>query len=256
MLVFVNQFTGTFLYNYAIRNGVGVDDQPHEDTSGHYKIALFKCKPGQKLTIAHNSSKSTHLVIGCSDVNLKQNIIGSFLVNVVEIDLAAGEGYQYTCTSKSDNTHRDATWLCIQCPSDYGNIEGEVEKTITLQLGDINQDGIVNMQDYHLLASYTATGPGSEELHWEATRKQLAAMDLNQDGVVDNRDTLEMEYYIQGYIPVLDAVPYTYTIPGEYTDGNNISNFLIIEGHYDKSINIPFSDFITDSWIVHGKFFN
>lgn len=77
-----------------------------------------------KVTIAHNSSQAVHLVIGCSFVRLKQDIIGSesVLQNVVEVDLKAGEGYQYTCSSVDIGNGYDANWLCIQCPSNYDDV--------------------------------------------------------------------------------------------------------------------------------------
>lgn len=51
MKVFVNQFTGDFMYNYAIRdaNGSGTDDVVHGETSGKYKVGLYKCKPRSKI---------------------------------------------------------------------------------------------------------------------------------------------------------------------------------------------------------------
>ena len=36
MKVFVNQFTGTFLYGYAIRDNIGIDDVSHIDSTGLY----------------------------------------------------------------------------------------------------------------------------------------------------------------------------------------------------------------------------
>ena len=61
MLVFINQFDGTFLYNYEIkdRNGQTIDGIPHPDPMADpnidestlretHKIALYKCKPRTK----------------------------------------------------------------------------------------------------------------------------------------------------------------------------------------------------------------
>ena len=93
MLVFINQFDGTFLYNYTLRDegGIidGIDDVPHTDSTGLHKIALYKCTPGQKITIAHNNNYTTKLVIGSCSMRLKQDIIGNMLQNVVDIQLKA-----------------------------------------------------------------------------------------------------------------------------------------------------------------------
>ena len=259
MMVFVNQFDGTFLYNYAIRNGLDTDDKPHYDDTHLYKIALYKCTPGQKITIAHNSPNLVHLIMGCSYANLKQNITNEILQNVVEIDLNPGEGYQYTCTSVNDGTGYDANWVCIQCPSNYNDLSGTEETTLILEKGDLNFDAKIDMEDYVLLANYTATGPGSEFLHWDATPKQLAVMDLNDDGKIDVKDAIVLYNFLQGdpTYPDLGLTHYTYnTVIDKDSESDNVENFLIINGHYDNTVNIPFRDFVNDDWVIHEKFFN
>lgn len=262
MLVFVNQFDGTFLYGYTLRDdpGItdGVDDTVHENKSRLYKIALYQCQPGQKITIAHNNNKTTRLVIGSCSMRLKQDIIGNMLQNVVDVQLKPGEGYQYTTTSTADGTGSDARWVCIQCPSDYSNLNGTGTTTITIETGDINFDGKIDMEDYHLLANYTATGPGSEELHWTPTAKQLAVMNVDEThSGIDVYDAVKLYKFIQGDpdIPTLGVTYYTYN-SGEELALDNVSNLLIIDGHYDRDVNIPFMDFVTDGWVIHEKFFN
>lgn len=259
MLVFINQFDGTFLYNYAIRDGgVGADDSCHPNPSGLYKIALYKCTPGQKVTIAHNSNQDTDLVIGCASVKLKQDLKDNPLHNIKTVRLKPGEGYQYTCSSEANQTGYDAQWLCIQCPSDYGDIGGNT-KSVLLEVGDVNFDGQINMQDYQLISSYTAKGPGAEKLNWKATPKQKAVMDINGDSKINNEDATMIYNFIQGKdLGVIDLglTVFTYNAPGDPYDGNNVDNFLIIDGHYDDDVNIPFIDFVTNDWVIHEKFFN
>ena len=76
MLVFINQFDGTFIQNYALRDDSteGNDDIPHENKDHIYKLGIYECTPGQEITIAHNSSQPVHLIIGSSPANLKSNI--------------------------------------------------------------------------------------------------------------------------------------------------------------------------------------
>ena len=113
---------------------------------------------------------------------------------------------------------------------------------------------------------------GSKELKWEPTPRQLRAMDINSDGVVDNKDTLMLEDYLNGYIPALPPVPYTYLEQVDDDNTKNVQNLLIIDGHYynynpntmtydegickNGTINIPFKEFVEDDWIIHEKFFN
>lgn len=292
MKVFVNQFDGSFMYNYAIRdNGVGQDDLPHPNNSGRYKIAVCKCTPGQKLTIAHNSSRTEHLVIGSSNVVLKESIAGSLLQKVVEIDLRPGEGYQYTTSSTENKTGYDAEWVCIQCPSSYIDLNGGKQVTLTLEKGDINFDGKIDMEDYLILADYTATGPNASSLkynkaNWTPSRKQLGVMNITatdgngfgQDGlndVIDRNDAIELYKFITGTSSHIDLGWYNYTyttVDNSDEDADNVDNLLIIDGHYYNydantkeyqegkcltgDVNIPFEEFTSDSWIVHDKFFN
>lgn len=53
MLVFINQFEGDFLYNYAIRDDNGYTDivhqhNPDEETGLSMKVGIYKCKPRSK----------------------------------------------------------------------------------------------------------------------------------------------------------------------------------------------------------------
>jgi hypothetical protein len=274
MKVFINQFDGTFMYNYAIRdNGYGPDDLPHINNTGNYKIALYQCTPGQKITISHSSNVNEHLVIGSSNATLKDNIKSVMLQNVVEIDLQPGKSYQYTATSHSEGTGYDAHWICIQCPSSYVDLQGGETRTLILERGDINFDGKIDMEDYLILADYTAEGPGASDLpynkaNWTPSSKQLAVMDIpipgqggqsDVDGEITVADAQELYAFITGQStqPSLGLVAYTYTVNStQEVISDNVADLLIIDGHYANNVNIPFKEFITDPWIVHDKFFN
>lgn len=259
MLIFVNQFDGTFLYNCAFRDTDGYDDYIH--TNEFYKIGLYECTPGQKITISHNSPQPVHLVIGSSPATLKSNVTEFMLNNVIEIDLKSGDYVQYTCSSREDGTGFDAHYVCIQCPSNYGNLSGQKTTTLMLDTGDINFDGKIDMEDYHLLARYTASGPSADSYKWEPTAKQLAVMNVRKDETspgVDIRDAQYLYRFIQGD-PAIPSLGYTYfdiTENSDYEMGDNVENLLIIDGHYNTETNIPFMEFVTDGWVIHEKFFN
>ena len=259
MLVFINQFDGTFLYDYAIRDGgAGVDNFPHKNSTGLYKIGLYKCKPNQKVTIAHNNTKSTRLVIGSSPARLKQDVTSFMLQNVVEVTLNPGESFQYQASGSDTGTY-NANWICIQCPSSHGDLSGTVEKSITGEIGDVNMDGKIDMEDYKLAAYYTATGtPDAEKLHWEASPRQILAMDVDKDGKVTVQDAKYIYDFLHGTFPgiSLGLYQYNYNVPSDYSDMDNVSNLLIIDGWYEKEVGIPFLDFVKNPWIIHEKFFN
>lgn len=256
MLIFINQFTGDFLYGYAIKDE-NDDLMPHVSKTGLNKIGIYECRPGEKVTIAHNSKDTCHIVIASSSAVLRADITNTNVTNEIEVDLKPGESVQYTCSSR-EVEGIDAHYLLIQCPSDFSNITGSKTEKLKLDVGDINFDGKIDMLDYHLLARYTAKGPGSEELKWEPTSKQLAVMDVLPDGKITNEDTLRLWRFLNGdpSIPSLGFVYYEHTIPASDDGIKNVSNLLIIEGHYDKNVNIPFDEFRTDGWVVHEKFFN
>lgn len=262
MLIFVNQFDGTFLYNMAIRNGGngGVDDMPHTDLTKSYKIALYECKPGQKLTIAHNQSQPVRLVIGGSPATLRTGITGLFLTNVVDRVVQAGDVVEYTCTSKEEGTGSDVHYVCIQCPSSYSDISKNTKVKIQLDTGDINFDGKIDIEDYHLLARYTAKGPDVEKYAWTPTPKQLAVMNVRKDHQSPEIDVKDAEYlyrFIQGDPSIISLGFSWYEVEQNSASEElpNVSNLLIIDGHYEEA-NIPVMDFVQDDWVIHEKFFN
>lgn len=58
------------------------------------------------------------------------------------------------------------------------------------------------MEDYKLAAYYTASGtPSAEALHWEATPRQILAMDVDKDGKVTTQDATYIYNFINGTFP-------------------------------------------------------
>lgn len=151
---------------------------------------------------------------------------------------------------------------------DYSNVAGTKEKTVYLEVGDINFDGKIDNEDYMLLAQYTATGAGAEKLpynkaNWTPTDKQLAVMNCRADTEwhrqnINVDDAVYLYNYINGIGGIVDLgmTPYKIRANNAYEKDKNVSNLLIIEGHYDKSVNIPFLEFTQDDWAIHDKFFN
>lgn len=115
------------------------------------------------------------------------------------------------------------------------------------------------MEDYKLAAYYTAEGGATaESLHWNATPRQILAMDVDKDGKVSTQDAVDIYNFIKGTYegPSLGLYVYNYDVPSDYKDLDNVSNLLIIDGWYEKETGIPFLDFVSEPWIIHGKFFN
>lgn len=176
---------------------------------------------------------------------------------------AHGEGLQYTCSGKDFDGEADANWVCIECPSNYNKLERPSTKTLELDVGDINFDGKIDMEDYTLLARYTYEGPDEDKYHWTPTPKQLAVMNCctNTEKDLKEINVKDAEYlyrYIHNdpYIVDLGTVTYDIEAGNDFDSIAEIDNFLIIDGHYDNLVNIPYLDFVTDDWVIHEKFFN
>lgn len=184
-----------------------------------------------------------------------------YLTNVVEYDLRPGEGLQYVCSGKDFDGEADANWLCIECPSYYNKFSSPTTKIVQLAVGDINFDGKIDMDDYTLLASYTYEGPDADKYHWTPTPKQLKVMNCctNTEKDLKEINTKDAEYLYR-YIHDDPAIPDLGVVEYEVEAGDDfvreINNFLILDGHYDTLINIPYLDFVNDDWVIHEKFFN
>ncbi len=145
---------------------------------------------------------------------------------------------------------------------------GMQDKTIYLDVGDINFDGKIDNEDYMLLAQYTATGPNADKLpynkaNWTPTDKQLAVMNCRRDNEwhiqnINIDDAIYLYNYINNIGGIIDlgVTPYTVKANVSYEVTKNVSNLLIIEGHYDDTVNIPFLEFTKNDWAIHDKFFN
>lgn len=255
MLCMINMFNNKFRYNTAIRDGSGQDDFVHENTSGNYKIAVIEAGPGETYTIAHGSVDRTTLVIGSSPC-YEDDLEVLKVQDVVEVTLNPGEHYVYTTTKagtdSSGESKMDTRNLIIQCPSTMGDISGQIQKSIPLNLGDINFDGRIDNLDKKILADYI------KGTNTNLTDKQKAVCDLNNDGLINEDDMLLMNQYLNKEIPTLGVIHYTYFAPsdGDIATGANINKLLIVPGDYNKNTAVPFSGFTTNPWIVHDKFVN
>lgn len=124
------------------------------------------------------------------------------------------------------------------------------------------------MEDYNILAQYTAEGAGAENLplnkaNWTPTEKQLLVMNCRTDTEwhrqnINVDDAVILYNYINniGGITDLGLVPWQISTNDYYNKDKNVSNLLIIDGHYDRNVNIPFEEFTINPWSIHDKFFN
>lgn len=240
MMCMMNQFDNNYYYNLSIRDGVGIDDMIHSSDS--FKIAIIPCSPNQTFTIAHGYSRPTPIVIGSSQFYVDDIIKGNLPVdNVLQLDLASGASVAYTTTANCKN-------LIIQMP--YNGLLNEETTTVKVpvKLGDVNLNNIIDQTDRDLLSEFIKTGQ-------EFKGAQFVAADINQDGVVNNDDLALLDRFLNKEISSLGVAYYNEII--EHSS-SNLSKLLVVSGDYaqDTEINIPFSSYATDPWMVHDKFLN
>lgn len=231
MKIFINLFDNTWMYDKALRSDDGTDDLLHDDITKEWKVAVIPVTPGQQITITHASPKATRLVVGSSPAQLRTNFTQFFCQNVQDVKLYPGEVLEYQVPKDGDGVGiYDGHFVLIQVPSNLGNLSQDLEHTVVLKSGDINFDGRIDNIDLKLLADYATYK------NWEPTEKQLAVMDINKDGVINQDDVQLMLNYLAGISEDLGETKWTYVAPEDVNEGDNLSKLLVIDGWDKKEI--------------------
>lgn len=224
MLPMVNLFPGEFLYGKAIRSREGTSDFIHDDIYNEYKICLIKCKSNTKYTIVHGASETSRLLIG-SYVGKRTNLTTLKVENIVDINLAVGTPYIYETTE-------DATYIVVQCESTMGYPEKAKPVTVDVLLGDINDDGKIDIYDKKILSDYLFY-PEGDSRRPILTAKQKVAADINRDGKIDQDDMQLMSNYLNrdpGSTINLGVIDYTYYVAPDSKEEDRIARLLVVEG--------------------------
>lgn len=240
LLCMVNRFDNNYYYNLCIRDSIGIDDMIHTSTS--YKIAIIPCSPNQTFTIAHGYSRPTPIVIGSSQFYAEDITSGNLPVtDVIQVDLSSGSSVSYTTSSNCKN-------LIIQMPYTGLISEETIIAKVPIKLGDVNLDNTIDSTDRNLLSEFI-----KEDKEFKGA--QFVAADINQDGVVNNDDLALLDKFLDKEISALGIAYYNETIE---KNTSNLSKLLVVSGDYSKDteMNIPFSSYATDPWMVHDKFIN
>lgn len=259
VLPMINLFTG----RYAYKRCITASDRFTGFVQSHdkYKLAYIPCSPGDTFTIAHGFAVACEMAVGycnCKAYELKKE---DTVVNNVKCRMASdggevdpGDYFYYEVPENSK-----ATYLVIQLPY-RDDLTVAANETVSVMLGDINQDGIIDSLDVSILNSYVSaleanqTPPVSLEGNALIAANVTRNVDLDGNPIISRDDVTILEQAVEsGNTDNLG----TY----EYQQSRIISQFeldrlLIMSGELakDDNLNIPVSTFWTEPWAVHSEF--
>jgi hypothetical protein len=125
LMCMVNLFENKFLYNKAIRDGIGLDDFVHTNSSGTYKISVISCSPNCNYTISHSGNKVTTVVVGSSRTQ-STDISSLKLDNVQSYSIDSGKCAIYKTVSP-------ANYLVVQVSAIDSDTSINISKILILE---------------------------------------------------------------------------------------------------------------------------
>lgn len=259
VLPMVNLFTGKYAYKKCITasNRFTGFVQAHDQ----YKVAYVPCKPGDTFTLAHGFAIPCEMAAGyvtCSEFEIKKEdtqvheVKCRMSFNGGEVDV--GDYFYYEVPENSN-----ATFLLVQLPY-RESLTVSANETVSILLGDVNQDGEINSLDVTLLDNYVTaielgqkpdvTLEGNALIAANVTRN----VDLDGNPIISRDDVAVLKAAVEGGKTDTLGVY-------EYQQQKTISQFeldrlLIMSGELskDEDLNIPVSTFWTNPWAVHSEF--
>lgn len=240
--------------------------------SNMYKISYISIKPGDKFTISHGYNHACELAIGYTECTLQelktteytyvQNIVSRLNKSVLG-ELKPGDYEIYEIPKDSD-----AKYLLIQMPY-KDTIISPTSQKITIQLGDINQDGIIDFDennpesDYMLLKRYVEAKAEGKDLPFTLSDMQMIAANINRDidingrPVIDESDLKKFEDAKNSGLSI-DFGEIVYEKEIELSE-SDYDRLLVMYGNIEENnngneLNIPLIDYQTEPWLIHDCF--
>lgn len=259
VLPMINAFTGRYLYNKCfVSNGNTFNG--FMQNNSNYKVAFIPCEPGDKFTVAHGYSVACEIAIGYSTHTLREIRNEGYIVEGIvnrmngstQGAVQSGDWEYYEVPEDSE-----ATYLLVQMPYTKGMQSIDTE-TVSVILGDVNQDGIVNETDVEILDAYVTAlennTPTSIQLSGNALVAANVVQDLDLDGnpIIDRADVIALRNAVENNVP-LPTVDYQRPVT---ISPYELDRLLIMYGDdaRDETKNVPVDQFYIDPWIVHEKF--
>ena len=237
-------------------------------SSKFYKIAYIPAKPGETFTISHGYSYACELAIGYTEHSLSvlknedyvqvENIV-SRLHNSLKGELNSGDYEIYKIPENSN-----CKYLLIQMPYKEALID-KTSKIIKIKLGDINDDGFVNQQDFEMLENYVSSKKNGNITKSSFSEKALLAANINKDVDTDGRPIID-DRDVEMFEKELNKADNQNIDLGEIiVDSSQLYNesdfnkLLVIYGNIEHEnsnniLNIPLYEFQTNPWAIHDCF--
>lgn len=244
--------------------------------SNIYKISYIPAKPGDKFTITHGYKYPCEIAIGYTEYTLSELKSGDYttVYNIVSHlskstygELNPGDYEIYEIPEESD-----CKYLLIQMPY-KDNLISPTSQKITVKLGDINQDGIIDFDinnpesDYMLLKRYVDAKSAGENLPFTLSGANLIAANINRDidvngnQVIDEIDLKKFEAAIEAFNTLGKAIDFGEAIYEKEIDlsESDYDRLLVMygdieEGNLNNELNIPLEDYQTEPWAIHDCF--
>lgn len=263
VLPMVNLYDGQCLYNKCFLDNDG-KFQGVIQPSDNYKIAIVECSPGDEFTIAHGFSSPCELAFAYSEYSLqeiKYNSNNKFISVIADYTDNSLNGPVYPSVSKVCKIPEDskARYLLIQMPFTNKLTTRSTQK-ITVNLGDINQDGKIDSTDVTLLNSWVSANENNQPQPFQLSGNALIAAnisrDIDADGnpIVDRTDVTLLQQAVEsGKTSLLGSVGFEQVVTASAYSQDRL---LIMYGAFtaNDSYNAPLDQFWIEPWAVHEKF--
>lgn len=260
ILPMINLFEGKYIYNKSFTSDSTFDN--YMTTNKNYKVAAIPCKPGDSFTIAHGYSTSCEVAVAYSNQTLNNiKSEGSYVEGVesrmrkdAQGSLNVGEFFIYEIPQDSE-----ARYLLVQMPYRDDLTSFQTQK-ISIQLGDVNQDGKIDYTDVAILDTWVSEKENNLTHSVELSETALIAanvtqdMDLDGNPLVDRNDVTTLKAYIDnGKTELLGTIEYEQNIRVSSTESDRL---LIMYGYdaSESSLNIPIDEYYVSPWAIHSKF--
>lgn len=244
--------------------------------SNIYKISYIPAKPGDKFTISHGYKYPCEIAIGYTEYTLPELKSGDYttVYNIVSHlskstygELNPGDYEVYEIPKDSD-----CKYLLIQMPY-KNNLISPTSQKITVKIGDINQDGVIDIDennpesDYMLLKRYVEAKTAGENLPFTLSGANLIAANINRDidvngnQIIDELDLKKFEAAKEAYKTLGKAIDFGETVYEKEIDlsESDYDRLLIIYGDIEENnvnneLNIPLEDYQLNPWSIHDCF--
>lgn len=260
VLPMINLFGGKYIYNKSF---VAPDTfTGYISDNNKYKIAAIPCSPGDTFTLTHGYSMACEMAVGYTDRPLAyvkhagcevQKVV-SRMENSIQGSVFPGTVQYYEIPENCN-----ATYLLVQMPYRDDLTSYQTQKT-SVQLGDINMDGTVDMMDVNLLRQWVTAKEKNLAPPFELTGKALIAanvtrdIDLDGNPIVNKDDVAVLSNAVEsGNTRALGFAEYEQQVR---VSSSELDRLLVMYGELssDENMNIPVDQFWIAPWAVHEKF--